>query len=353
MSIQRIGIEEFIERAPHSVVFDVRSPQEFQQAHYLTAHSLPLFTNDERAIVGTLYKKQSREQAIKKGLDFFGPKMHAIINQAESTVSRSSRRNVIVHCWRGGMRSAAIAWLLDLYGFPVSTLEGGYKKFRNWALQQFEKSYNLRVLGGFTGSGKTEILHELAQHGHLVVDLEDLAHHRGSAFGNLNGIPQGSTEQFENNLALTLFNLHQKAKPEQKIWVESESTRIGNVRIPHLFFNQMKAAERIDLNIPFEKRLEFIVEGYGKFDKEALIAATQRIEKRLGGLNMQKTITYIREGNLREAFAILLTYYDKAYTKSARKFELSACTLDLPDTHQKNNTRLILEQLKKLDLSIQ
>src|SRR5699024_1225880 len=209
------------------------------------------------------------------GMDFFGPKMKSIVSEAEAIVSRSSRQNIIVHCWRGGMRSAAVAWLLDLYGFPVSTLEGGYKKFRNWVLQQFEQPYDLRVLGGYTGSGKTEILQQLMQAGHLVVDLEGLAHHRGSAFGNLNGIPQDSTEQFENNLALTLFHLHQQAKPRQKIWIESESTRIGNVRIPHLFFNQMKTAERININVPFEKRLECIVKGYGDFDQKAMIAATR------------------------------------------------------------------------------
>lgn len=352
MSIQRIAIEEFIEKAPESVVFDVRSPKEYQQAHYQTAYSLPLFTDDERAEVGTIYKQKSREKAIKKGLDFFGPKMKLIVDEAEGIVRKNPHRNIIVHCWRGGMRSAAIAWLLDLYGFPVSTLEGGYKKIRNWVLQQFEEPYDLRVLGGFTGSGKTEILQYLAQNGHLVVDLEGLARHRGSAFGNLDRHPQDSTEQFENNLALTLFELKRKAQPGQKIWIESESNRIGNDRIPHLFFNQMKEADRVNIEIPFEKRLDFIVKGYGEFDKEALMEATKRIKKRLGGLNMQRTIEYIAEGNLKEAFRILLQYYDKAYEQSSQKFNPPILSVELPDTTVESNTRRILEQLEKRNIPI-
>lgn len=243
------------------------------------------------------------------------------------------------------MRSAAVAWLLDFYGFETKVLTGGYKAYRNWALQQFTRSYPLRVLGGFTGSGKTEILQNLAIQGKLVVDLEGLAKHKGSAFGNLDDHHQKTTEQFENDLAMELYRLYPLLTNTSKIWIESESSRIGNVRIPHLFFNQMKAAERIDVRVPFDKRLHFIIKGYGDFDRAALIKATRRIEKRLGSLNMKNTIAYLQKGDLEKAFSILLKYYDKVYEKSAEKFTPPQLMIDLPDTDPPKNTKLILAHL--------
>ncbi len=347
MAVKRIHIDEFLSLAATYLVVDVRSPKEYQQAHYPGAFSLPLFTDEERKVVGTTYKQQSRQKAIKVGLDYYGPKMKTMVNQVEARLNKRAQKNVLVHCWRGGMRSAAVAWLLDLYGFKVYSLEGGYKAYRNWVLAQFEKPYTLRVLGGYTGSGKTEILQELSQNQHAVVDLEGIAQHKGSSFGNLDSHSQDSTEQFENKLAMRLLTLQQTRFKDKTIWVESESSRIGNINIPHKFFNQMKAAERINVNVPFDKRLEFILQGYGKFNTEALIAATKRIQKRLGGLRMQQTIQFIKEGNLKDAFAILLAYYDSAYSKSRQKFSDATLSVSLPDTNPQENAKIILQQLQK------
>src|SRR5450432_116198 len=176
MAIQRIPIDQFLSLSKDHPVFDVRSPAEFLHAHIPSAYNLPLFNDEERKIVGTTYKQQSRQQAIKTGLDYFGVKMRGMIEKAEEIIAGFrlpvtgtnmdreqpvTTKTVLVHCWRGGMRSAALAWLLDLYGYKVYTLAGGYKAFRNRVLRQFEEQYNFKILGGYTGSGKTGLLEQL------------------------------------------------------------------------------------------------------------------------------------------------------------------------------------------------
>jgi tRNA 2-selenouridine synthase len=220
---------------------------------------------------------------------------------------------VLVYCWRGGMRSAGVAWLLDLYGFKVYTLVGGYKSYRNWVLKQFEKEYPFKIIGGYTGSGKTEVLHALAQQGETVIDLEGLACHRGSAFGNLGQPQQPKQEMFENLLANALAVA---SANNSTIWLEDESQRIGEVNIPISIFKYMRTCRVYFLDIPFEERLNYILKGYGSFDKEKLINATIRIKKRLGGLETKNAVNYLIEDDFLGAFGILLHYYDRLYTKS-------------------------------------
>ena len=318
MAVQKIDINDFIIQAPSSLIIDVRSPGEFDHAHIVSALNLPLFTNEERAIIGTTYKKQSREEAIKVGLPLFGTKLLPMIETVEKWVrekqqgSHTTKPNILVHCWRGGMRSAAVAWLLDLYGYKVYQLTGGYKVYRNWVLNQFIKEYPIKVLGGFTGSGKTEILHALQQRNNTVIDLEGLANHKGSAFGAIGQAVQPSQEMFENKLATALFN----NKTNEPFWVEDESQRIGLVMIPTSFFVQMRNSVCHFIIIPFEERLNFIVQAYGGFDVQLLIDATVRIQKRLGGLETKNAIQFLKENNIIAAFAILLKYYDRWYEKN-------------------------------------
>ncbi|MBK9737182.1 MAG: tRNA 2-selenouridine(34) synthase MnmH [Saprospiraceae bacterium] len=189
-------------------MIEVRSPSEYIHAHIPGAISIPLFSDEERAVVGTIYKQESREAAIKTGSDYFGPKMRNIVEQVEmltSNTTHQSNKTILVHCWRGGMRSGAIAWLLDLYGFKVYLLIGGYKKFRNWVLTQFDIPYPFNVLAGYTGSGKTKLLTSLENQGFKIIDLEGLAKHKGSAFGNIGMPEQPSQEMLKNLLATELF----------------------------------------------------------------------------------------------------------------------------------------------------
>jgi tRNA 2-selenouridine synthase len=353
MAITKLSIDEFLQLSQQYPVLDVRSPSEFSHAHIPGAHNLPLFSDEERKVVGTAYKQETKEKAIKLGLDFFGVKMVKMVEEVESIVSSwqltvGSKKTgdrelptancILVHCWRGGMRSAGVAWLLDLYGFKVYTLVAGYKAYRNWVLQQFEKEYSsIHIVGGYTGSGKTEALHALAKKDQAIIDLEKLASHKGSAFGSLGQPAQPSQEMFENLLADELKmivdrwqligkngqpdNYQPSSANYPPLWIEDESQRIGNVNIPTAFFQQMRNKQIYFTNIPFESRLDFIVEHYGKFEKEKLVNNIIRIKKRLGGLETKTAINCLLEDNVRGCFSVLLMYYDKFYLKSLRNRE--------------------------------
>jgi tRNA 2-selenouridine synthase len=320
MAVSKLSVNEFLDLAKMNNVIDVRSPGEYNHAHIPHAFSLPLFTDEERKIVGTAYKQESREKAIKHGLDFFGTKMVKMVEEVEKISSTKNVKTVLVHCWRGGMRSSAVGWLLDLYGFKVYLLEGGYKAFRNWVLQQFEKDYPLKVIGGYTGSGKTELLAEMRRKGETIIDLEALANHRGSAFGGMGQGAQPSPELFENTLALELYNASH-ISAEQLIWIEDESQRIGNINIPISFWKLMRNKPVVFLDIPFEERLNNIIEGYGNADKDKLENAILRISKRLGGLETKAAINCLLDNNIKDCFRILLSYYDKWYMKGLHSRE--------------------------------
>lgn len=312
-------------------ILDVRSPGEYNHAHILGAYNLPLFSDEERKIVGTAYKQQGREVAIKLGLDFFGPKMRTMVEYAESLIgtlpAASGSKQVLVHCWRGGMRSAGVAWLLDLYGFKVYTLTGGYKSYRHWIIETFSFPFSFQILGGYTGSGKTYVLEELKKNGNAVINLEKLASHKGSAFGNI-GLPKQPTqEMFENLLGEELRSFIRSDEilnrrpdlvlPQQNcIWLEDESQRIGDLNIPYALCNTMKQSPLLFITIPFEERLKHIVQEYGNLDRERMTNAIIRIKKRLGGLETKTALQNLAEGNIESCFRILLKYYDKLYNKA-------------------------------------
>lgn len=359
MAVQRLNITSFLELAQSHLVLDVRSPGEYLQAHIPGAKSLPLFTDEERKVVGTAYKQQSREIAIKVGLDYFGTKMRAMVEQVEAWLAEREKetgkadKTVLVHCWRGGMRSAGVAWLLELYGFKVYSLAGGYKKFRHWAIDSFRIPYKFRILGGYTGSGKSYVLRTLSERGAAIVDLEGIASHKGSAFGNIGLPPQPSQEMFENVLAwelrkqsgLLFSDLSDPEKiesPQATIWLEDESQRIGLVNIPQPLWNHMRQCPVYFLDIPFEERLKHITVEYGPLDKQKMADAIQRIQKRLGPLETKTALQFLEEGDIADCFRILLKYYDKWYLKGLQNREnLNALLKNLPAetvAHETNAT---------------
>ena len=293
-------------------LLDIRSPAEYANGHIPGAISFPLFSNEERAQVGTLYKSKGKREAVKTGLEIVGPKMVEFVNRAEALGTDL----LTMYCWRGGMRSASMGWLLENAGFKISVLEGGYKTYRRTLHQYFEQPLNLRVISGYTGSRKTDFLKMLGEHGAQVIDLEKLAQHQGSSFGNQKSVSQPSTEQFQN---LT-FDAFLALDKDRIIWIEDECLRIGQVTMIEALHRQKESSPHIFIEIPKSQRVAYLVGDYGSIGKPKLIEATKGIQRKLGGVRTKRAIEFILKGQLKEAVNIILEYYDKQYQgASSRK----------------------------------
>ena len=340
--IQFINIEEAINL--QKPIIDVRSPLEYEKGHIPNANNIPLFSNDERAHVGTVYKQNSKEAAIELGYSYVNPKLNQFIEDAKKVAPDGS---VIVHCWRGGMRSQSFAEHLMANGFDdVKVIEGGYKAFRNFVLDYFKTPFSLKIIGGYTGSGKTEILHDLKKQGEQVIDLEGLAHHKGSAFGGIGQGEQTSVEQFENNLYSKISQLNLN----KTIWLEDESQNIGKVIIPTSLFAQMQKAEVLFLEISKEERAKHLVSGYADCEDELLKDGIQRISKRLGGLRTQQALKFLDKKDYYNVALMTLDYYDKYYLIGLQKKPASRIRkLKLASTHHHQNAIDILKYIKDME----
>ncbi|HMQ64252.1 MAG TPA: tRNA 2-selenouridine(34) synthase MnmH [Flavilitoribacter sp.] len=299
--------EKLPELLADRVLFDVRTPAEFDAGHIPGAVNLPLFTNEERAEIGTIYKQVDPRLAFLRGLELVGPKMRQYVEQASASAPDLS---AVVHCWRGGQRSESMGWLLEKSGFDITVLNGGYKAFRRHALEYLcALPHPLIVLGGYTGSGKTEVLHVLKRKGERVVDLEGLARHKGSAFGALGELPQPTVEQFENDL----WAAFREIPSTLPVWVEDESRSIGRVYQPDGFWRNLLSSTLIQVIVPVELRVERLVREYGAFPKEDLAESFVKISKRIGGQHVKAALEAISRDDLSTAAHIALQYYDKTY----------------------------------------
>lgn len=311
---KQLDIESFLSQSAGKIVLDVRTPKEFQQGHIPGAINLPLFTNEERVVIGTIYKQEGRENAILKGLEIAGPKLTSFITQ---TQSHASDKTIFLHCWRGGMRSGSMAWLLELYGYTVFVLKGGYKQFRNHVLGNFKIESPVKILSGKTGSGKTHVLHEMQKLRAQVIDLESLAHHKGSAFGALGEEEQPSQEQFENELFFEI----RKLKPNQLLWLEDESRMIGKKVIPVSIWEKMRQSQVVYIDIPFETRVLNLVNDYGNYSPFELEKSILKISRRLGPEQTKLTLEALHQNNLKMVCEMCLYYYDKSYSHGLEKRE--------------------------------
>lgn len=302
--------DEFL-NAP-GIMLDVRSPGEYEQAHIPGAISFPLFSNEERAKVGTRYKQGGRDEAVELGLQIVGNKLATFVREAKQL---TRDRVLRIHCWRGGMRSGSMAWLMETAGFQVVLLDKGYKGFRQWVRQTLAVEKTVLTLGGMTGSGKTAVLQELANQGAQILDLEGLANHRGSSYGALGLPPQPSTEQFENLLAMAWVKLD----PTHPIWIEAESRMVGTCRVPDEIFRLMMQAPVLQIERSRAERVAILLQVYGSANREELITATERITRRIGGQHAKVAIEHIRQNNLAPAIEIVLDYYDKTYLYDLQK----------------------------------
>jgi tRNA 2-selenouridine synthase len=305
--VHQLTVEEFLKKAEELPVIDVRSPGEYNHAHIPGAVSIPIFDNEERAQVGTKYKNAGKDAAVLMGLDMVGAKLSGFVKQSKKL--NPQQKDVLVHCWRGGMRSGSFAWLLDTAGLTVSTLIGGYKAYRNAVLSAFSEPHQIIILGGKTGSGKTDILKELAKQGEQTIDLEGLAHHKGSTYGAIGQLPQPSTEQFEN----LLFGEWRQLDSTRRIWLEDESRNVGSCFIPMPLWQQMRAAPVAFVDVPKETRVKRLVSEYTGIDHNLLIEATERISKRLGGKVTKDALEALSRHDYATVADLTLDYYDKAY----------------------------------------
>jgi tRNA 2-selenouridine synthase len=303
-------IEDYLQNvfSNNYLLLDARSESEFFQGRIPGAVNLPLLDDAARKEVGITYKQQGKNAAVEKGFELTGGKFHGFIKTVKNHLS-SEQQTVLLYCWRGGMRSGIMSWLLETAGIRTILLKDGYKGYRRWALQQIETERKIIVLGGKTGNGKTFLLNRLKESGEQVLDLEALANHRGSAFGAIGMEPQPRQEHFENLIAFELG----KTNPNQALWIENESRKVGSLKVPDSLFNHMLAAPLVEIILPYEERINRIDDEYGKFPIEELKANTIKLERSLGGGRMKEAVQLLEENKIREWIKMMLEYYDKTY----------------------------------------
>ena len=307
-----VSITDFINLRHQLPIVDVRSEGEYQAGHMRGAVNIPLLNNEERLVVGTAYKQKGQKEAIREGFRLVGPRLQDIIEVTEKV---ADGKEILVHCWRGGMRSNNFCQFVGMAGIQSQPLAGGYKSYRHLALESFKKPLQIILLTGCTGSGKSEILRELAAQGEQILDLEGLANHKGSAFGGLLMPPQPTTEQFQNELLEEILKLDLS----KRVWVEDESIAIGKIFLPVDFWERMTLSPLVQMEVTKEVRIQRLVNEYGPADRGEFLTIMGKVTKKLGGQNFNAAKEKLQQNDMFSVMDILLTYYDKAYLGSINK----------------------------------
>jgi tRNA 2-selenouridine synthase len=307
-----VSVSDFLKLRGELPVTDVRSENEFSAGYIPGAHNIPILNNEERVAVGTDYKRKGQVEAIKTGFRLVGPRIIDIVNNAEKL---SAGKEMLVYCWRGGMRSGNFCQFLSMAKIKTHQLQGGYKAYRNFGASVLKSDLRLHVLGGFTGSGKTDIIKALERKGEQVINLEQIANHRGSVFGGLMMPAQPTTEQFQNELVEAILKLD----PSKRIWVEDESITIGKVVLPPDFWRCLNQSPIVEVDVSKENRITRLVDEYGKADLNEFLTAMTAIVKKLGGQHFQAARDHLFNNDMAATINILLTYYDKVYQTGLQK----------------------------------
>ncbi|MEO5975954.1 MAG: tRNA 2-selenouridine(34) synthase MnmH [Chryseolinea sp.] len=302
----RLSISDFLQLRHDLPVVDVRSEGEHATGHIRGAHNIPILNNDERRQVGTDYKQKGQQEAIRTGFRLVGPRLTQIVDDA-----RQLGNELIVHCWRGGMRSGNFCQFVEMARQKTHQLDGGYKAYRQLSLESFRQPLQLTIIGGYTGSGKSEVLRALGDHGEQIIDLEMLARHKGSVFGGLSMPPQPTSEQFHNDLFEAIIKLDRS----KRIWIEDESLGIGQVFLPEPFWSQMRISPIVEIDVDKSTRVERLVKEYGSADRDAFLEAMLKITRKLGGQHFIAAKERLEADDMPATIDILLTYYDKAYRR--------------------------------------
>ncbi len=333
--LHKISIREALQKYQEGALFiDTRTPKEFAEDCLPCAINVPILNNEERVIVGTLYKQVSQEKAIDVGMDFYKKNIPSILKAVEPY----KEKTLIIHCWRGGLRSKTIAALLESLHYTVYHPQGGYKAYRTY-IQEMLATYNLKpkivVLYGLTCSGKTALLRQFPN----AIDLEELAGHRGSMYGGI-GITSKTQKNFDNNLLQQLEKLQDK----KYILVEGESRRIGDVFIPDFFFTVMQKAIKIRIGRSMQKRVEAAVAEYLNTEEKVVEfkEITTMIRKNMSTKTKQEIISLLDQKHYAKAAELLFTeYYDPMYEHTLKDMKFAA---SINNDDPKN----AVEELKKL-----
>ncbi|RYG74229.1 tRNA 2-selenouridine(34) synthase MnmH [Lentibacillus lipolyticus] len=314
---QDITLQDLFEKQQKGEVttIDVRSPKEFQEGTIPGSMNIPVFTDDERAEVGTLYKQESKQAAKKRGLEIMSAKLPGFVSKFEQIDTPK-----VVFCWRGGMRSKAAATFTDFMGIDVSRLQGGIRSYRRWVVSELEKAAfppDIIVLNGNTGTGKTKILHRLWEKGYPVIDLEGMAGHRGSIFGHI-GVEPANQKKFDSRL---VHAIHQY-KDAPFVLMEGESKRIGKVSIPSFLYEKKEHSVQLLIDLPMEQRIQNILDDYRPWNHpDAFMEAYSRIQKRIHTPVAKQIREDLQQGHYNQAFRLLLDYYyDPRYEHTTEKY---------------------------------
>lgn len=307
--------DKYLHFPPYSerVWIDVRSPEEYAHGHIPGAHNIPLFTDEEREKVGTTYVTIGRNEAVTEGLTYVGNKLHTFESQLLSILQKEQKSKVMVYCARGGMRSGSMGWLFKLYNHDVEVFPRGFSGFKKLLPQYVAKMNKLVLLDGPTGAGKTDLLLEMKRMGAQVIDLEGIAHHKGSAFGYYADRTQPTNEMIYSEIVVQLSRMDML----HPIFLESESKKIGSREVPDVLFNKMQNGFLMTIESPKTERIKRIMDGYSQLPQEMLTEAFEKIKKRLGANEMQEAIRLVHAKDYQGAIQIALHYYDKAYDQSA------------------------------------
>jgi tRNA 2-selenouridine synthase len=329
--MQTIPIETFLENMKaYDLIIDARSPQEYGESHVPNATNLYALSDEEHAQVGTIYKQISSFEARLKGASFVCLNAARHIQELYPAYNPGSK--IAIYCARGGMRSSSLGTIFSSIGYPIERVIGGYKSYRTFVTGYLENLPSIRFLTlmGHTGCGKSDLLQDLTN----VIDLEKMANHYGSVFGDVNGV-QPTQKEFQNRLVHAILALD----TEQGAFVEAESKRIGKIMLPNTLHNQMEQGLRIEITAPIEQRVVRIMRMYDQMDESFFRTRMERISPYISREDKDLTVSAFENGDLATVSEILLTrYYDKVY-KVTSKPDITICN----DDHAKT-----IEMLKEI-----
>lgn len=328
------GAQILTDLEAYDTIIDVRSESEYALDHIPGAINCPVLYNEERVRVGTLYKQENAFEAKKIGAALVAKN---IAHHLESKfLDKPKNWRPLVYCWRGGNRSGSLAHILAKIGWPAIQIEGGYREYRHEVIKQLDElpqQLRFAVICGTTGSGKSRLLTTLADAGVQVLDLEKLAAHRGSVLGGLPDENQPSQKLFESRI----WNVLRYCLPNQLLLVESESKKIGNLRVPDLLMEKIRSSECIRLTIDTSQRVKLLIEDYPHLtnDSERLIALLAHLTPLHGHEKMRKWETLAQSGDIATLVeSLLVEHYDPAYLKSiGRNFKNyeAGMVVEMPD----------------------